>query len=561
MQNRSFFFAGVPWICALSCQIAGAAQPAKPLCINYTRFHVNFDLPTGASAKDEPREVELHASTDQGTTWDVVGTAKPSARRILFTAPADGEYWFMARTKYASGKYLPQGPPVPELKVVVDTAPPVLELDARDEQGEVVIRWSASDQHLKADSFKLEYRVVGPNAQWQRVAVDAAEEPPSAGELHGETTFVLPIREQSASIVVRAEATDAAGNHTVKEQPLKPPSVAESLDADGPPEMSPAFAPTAPPGERQPIEPLAYPKTATPDWPAEESPPLTDRNPPRETTGQPARRELSNASYSTGVQRLRELPHEGLPGDAGVGESTPPPGVQPHLVNKPGFELVYDVEAVGSAGIDHVELWMTKDAGQNWTKYGLDEDRRSPVTVKVQGEGLYGFRVVVETTARLRSPTPASGDLPDVWVEVDLTKPEARLISADRGAGDEADRLVVRWEASDRHLAGRGISLRWAESPQGPWNTIASGLENTGRYAWRLDQRLPQQLNLRLEARDDAGNITINQLAQPVTLDRSRPQGRIREVRPLGAAPQAARPAIVLRLDAQSLPHVTDQFL
>ncbi|MGH7134132.1 MAG: hypothetical protein ACREHD_00240, partial [Pirellulales bacterium] len=226
MQNRSLLFAGVPLICALSCQIAGAAQPVKPQCINYTRFHVKFDLPTGSSAKDEPREVELHASTDQGATWDVVGTAKPAERRILFTAPADGEYWFMPRTKYASGKYLPQGPPAAELKVVVDTVPPALDLEARDEQGEVVIRWSVSDQHLKADSFKLEYRVVGPNAQWQRVAVDAAEKPSSAGELHGETTFVLPIREQSAAIVVRAEATDAAGNHTIKEQPLKPPSLA-----------------------------------------------------------------------------------------------------------------------------------------------------------------------------------------------------------------------------------------------------------------------------------------------------------------------------------------------
>ncbi|MGH7134204.1 MAG: hypothetical protein ACREHD_00605, partial [Pirellulales bacterium] len=304
-----------------------------------------------------------------------------------------------------------------------------------------------------------------------------------------------------------------------------------------PPEMSSAFGQTTP-REHPPMKPSAYPKTATPDWPAEESPPLTEgQNAPPGANDRPARREMSNASYSSGTQRLRELPHEGLPGDAGVGESTPPPGVQPHLVNKPSFELVYDVEAVGSAAIDHVELWMTKDAGQNWTKYGLDEDRRSQVLVKVQGEGLYGFRVVVETTAHQRSPTPVSGDLPDVWVEVDLTKPAARLISADQGAGDEADRLVVRWEASDRHLSGRGISLRWAESPEGPWNTIASGLENTGRYAWQLDQRLPQQLYLRVEARDDAGNMTINHLAQPVTLDRSRPQGRIREVRPLGAAP------------------------
>ncbi|HET6884237.1 MAG TPA: hypothetical protein VFI31_29060 [Pirellulales bacterium] len=546
MQTRLPRFAGLATVLALSVHLAEAAQTAKSIATKDTRFYVRFQVPSASSSKDEPREVELHASADQGTTWEVVGVAKPSDGKVLFRASADGEYWFMPRTKYASGKYLPQGPPTPELKVVVDTNPPVVEIDARIEDGEVIIRWHVADQHLKAESFRLEYRATTPGAQWQRIAVDRTGTPDEPANLRGETAFVLAIREQATPIVLRAEVNDEAGNHTVKEQPVTPPTVAavghtEGADRDGPPEMSSKFTEVTEPVSPRPAAPPSYPKTTTPEWTAEESPPLAgNSHGPEQSPAPAARRNLSNASYRSEVERLGELPNgpsTPRPGN----EETLPPGVQPHLVNKPRFELIYDVEAVGSAGVDQVELWMTTDGGRTWKSYGLDEDCRSPMPVKVKGEGIYGFRVVVETTTGLRSPTPVGGDLPDVWVEVDTTRPEARLLSADQGNGDEADRLVICWEASDQHLAGRGISLRWAESPQGPWSTIASGLENTGRYAWRLDQRVPRQIYLLLEARDEAGNIAINPFAQPVSLDLIRPQGRIREVRPVGAAPAGGR--------------------
>jgi hypothetical protein len=543
MQTRWPMFSGVATVFVLCVHVAEAAPPANPLFTKDTRFWVRFQVPAASSSKDEPREVELHASDDLGASWNVVGVAKPSDGRILFRAAADGEYWFMPRTKYASGKYLPQGPPSPELKVVVDTTPPIVEIDARIEDGEVLLRWHVADQHLKVDSFKLEYRVTAPGATWQRVAVDQAKAPDQPADLRGETAFVLAIREQTTPIIVRAEANDEAGNHTVKEQPLAPPAEAsatgrsEETDGDAPPDMSSTFGTVTEASDRRSAASPSYPKTATPDWSAAESPPLAGDSARRQPP--PTGRNLVSASFRSDIQRLRELP--GASPAPGGDEATLPPGVQPHLVNKPRFELVYDVEAVGSAGVDQVELWMTVDGGRSWKSYGLDDDCRSPVLVKVKGEGVYGFRVVVETTAGLRSPAPVAGDLPDVWVEVDSTRPEARLLSADQGHGDEADRLIICWEASDRHLAGRGIILRWAESPQGPWSTIASGLENTGRYAWRLDQRVPRQIYLLLEARDDAGNIAINQFSQPVSLDLIRPQGRIREVRPVGAAPYRAR--------------------
>ena len=75
---------------------------------------------------------------------------------------------------------------------------------------------------------------------------------------------------------------------------------------------------------------------------------------------------------------------------------------------------------------------------------------------------------------------------------------------------------------------------------------IASGLENTGRYAWPIDSRTPPQFYLRLEVRDEAGNVGVHETTDPVTIDQSRPTIRVRDVHPVGqpdAAPPLARAA------------------
>jgi hypothetical protein len=500
-----------------SVAMAGDSKPVKRQYVNFTGFHISFNAPSSASGQDPPREVELHVSSDRGVTWELAGKAKPSEQKMLFRAPRDGEYWFMPRTKYTSGRYLPQGPPTPEMKVVVDTVAPVVELDAQnDDGGELVIRWHIADSHLKRDSFKLEYKAATADGKWQPISIDPVAISSPSGDIRGETPVVLPIREQSIEIIVRAEAADEAGNRTVKEQRLPPATSNVAGEQD-----------SAPFADQPPAMLATYPETATPDWPAEEGAAFFGEMDRARPATNP--RDSVRARSASVMRRLRDLPYaEERPEEAVL-----PPGVHPQLINKRQFELFYDVDAVGSDGIVQVELWMTSDGGRNWASYGLDEDCRSPMVVKVDEEGLYGFRVVVETASGLRGPSPDRGDLPDMWVGVDFTRPQARLVSAAQGEGEEADRLVVTWQASDEHLLTRGISLRWGESPDGPWNTIASGLENSGRYAWRLDKRIPPRIYVLLEARDEAGNVATDQLAEPATLERLRPQGHIREVRPL----------------------------
>jgi hypothetical protein len=130
--------------------------------------------------------------------------------------------------------------------------------------------------------------------------------------------------------------------------------------------------------------------------------------------------------------------------------------------------------------------------------------------------------------------------LPELCVGVDLTKPFAKLTGIELGTGDHAGELLIRWEASDAMLAARPVTLLFSERPEGPWSTIAAGLDNTGGYAWRFDNRVPDRIFVRLDVRDEAGNVGQFQIAEPISLAGNRPEGHLRSVRPSDDA--ASRP-------------------
>ena len=63
---------------------------------------------------------------------------------------------------------------------------------------------------------------------------------------------------------------------------------------------------------------------------------------------------------------------------------------------------------------------------------------------------------------------------------------------------------------------------------------IATALPNTGEYFWEYDPRSPRQIYLRLEVRDDAGNVAIDQLTEPIKVEGLEPKGQIRGFKPAG---------------------------
>jgi len=464
-----------------------AALPAL-LATRQTMFSIPFRIDRADRPTQEPVEVRLYVSTDQGKNWHLSCRVNPAEKRFLFQGNGDGEYWFQVRTVDRSGQVQPTGGDTPGLRVLIDTAPPQLELQAtRGEAGQITTRWQMTELHPKVGSLKMQYR-TGADQPWQSVAVSRPESTASDPTQTGEVTW-WP-QAGSPRVEIRAEVSDVAGNSAVTHAHI-------TDDPASPTDPAPSLSPN--------------PGVAT------------------ETVERPP--DGSVAIKIHPAVRNRYTP----PGD-GHGEppsSSLPAGERPQMVNTRVFELDYHVDSVGPSGIGQVELWGTRDGGKVWSSFGLDDDNQSPLVVTVDEEGTYGFRVVVQNGVGLGEPPPESGELPDIWIGVDLTKPAARILSTDQGTGQQAGQFIIRWEATDSQLAARPVSLYFGDTAGGPWSVIATGLENTGSYAWSVDARLPERIYLRLEARDEAGNIGVFETPEPISLDPIRPSVHIRNVRPV----------------------------
>ncbi|MGI9515665.1 MAG: hypothetical protein ACR2NP_01355 [Pirellulaceae bacterium] len=209
--------------------------------------------------------------------------------------------------------------------------------------------------------------------------------------------------------------------------------------------------------------------------------------------------------------------------------------------NSRRFQLEYDIDAIGPEGVKTVELWMTSDGGNSWRRWTTDDDRRSPVNVEVEAEGIYGYRILVVSNEGLRARQPRRGDPADMWVNVDTTRPQAQITAVPYGRGEDAGRLLVQWQASDANLVLRPVRLQFSPVASGPWTTIENGIRNTGQYAWKPAADVPDRVYLRLEVRDAAGNLQVHQLNRPIDVSGLLPRGHIRGLKPIGGEPAAGR--------------------
>jgi hypothetical protein len=218
------------------------------------------------------------------------------------------------------------------------------------------------------------------------------------------------------------------------------------------------------------------------------------------------------------------------------GNSAVPPGTAVRMVNSKRFTLNYEVTEQGKSGISAVELWMTMD-GRRWDKHSEQKrsegvEVRPPYEVTVEKEGLYGFTLIVRSGVGLSVQPPQAGDPPQVWVEVDLTRPVVHISKVEVGRGPEAGSLTIHWTATDKNLGRQPITLSFAERPDGHWSTIATNRENIGRYVWRMPTDVPYQFYLRVEAVDRAGNVGMAETSKPVNIDLVLPKVNITDIAP-----------------------------
>jgi hypothetical protein len=450
-------------------------------------FSIPFRVAASSDPAWQPVEAQLYVSTDRGAHWRLYTRAPAAERRFTFRAGGDGEYWFAICTADRSGQLRPATIESPGLRVLVDTKPPVLRIAAQPSgDGRVTVRWEIDELNLKPNSLTIVYR-PSPIEPWRAVPIDPQKQDTPEALVRGEVTF-WP-KPGAREIPIRAEVSDTAGNTAVADAQVRLNELANPR-----PSQSQRFG--RPTGD-----------------------------------GGPALTAASNDAVTVAAKSAIGRKY------AVSGESSAfpglPPGERPRMVNSRTFDLEYEVDSVGPSGIGRVELWGTTDGGQSWRRFTAVSDRRSPLRVNVPDEGLYGFRVIVINGSGIGAKPPAAGDSPDLWIGVDLTKPTARIVSAQQGVESESGQLIISWQADDKLLAARPISLSFSPTRGGPWTPIAAGLENSGRYAWPIDNRTPPTLFLRLEVRDEAGNVAVHETSEPLAIDQSHPTARIRSVRPV----------------------------
>lgn len=215
----------------------------------------------------------------------------------------------------------------------------------------------------------------------------------------------------------------------------------------------------------------------------------------------------------------------------GAGAAAGPAGPPVRLVNSNRISINYKVEDKGASGVT-LELWWTRDSGRTWEKYPQPVPEMPPCIVPAPEEGLYGFTLVARSGVNLGDAPPRSGDTPQVWVEVDLKSPKVDLTSVEVGRGQDANKMTLRWQASDRNLDERPIRLEYAMEVAGPWQEIAAQLPAQGSHVWVVPSD-GVRYYVRAVARDKANNIGTAQTPKPIVVDLSRPRGIILEVQPV----------------------------
>jgi hypothetical protein len=530
------------WIVLL---LAGLAQPApgtspqwigEPIATRQVAFTIPYQIERPQQISQEPVEVQLHVSSDRGVNWRLSSKVDPAQGSFYFRAPNDGEYWFTVLTVDRSGQVRPPLAQAPILRVVVDSNPPGLQLKAqRGQAGQITAQWEVRDERPKLDSLRLHYRVGDVDA-WQPVAVGPQNFKANGALQTGEVTW-WP-NAAKGIVQIRVECTDLAGNPAVShaqvnvDAPAAPPASAVAKAEPAKP------APAAPVAQAKPEPPKTEPAKPAPSKPA-----VADAGKPPAVAAQPnppvANQVASPASGTPPKTDVR--PAATAPSAPPVAQTAPgmaPAGPRPRMINARMFELEYDASGIGAPGVGRVELWATRDGGRSWGNYMVDDDNRSPLIVRADAEGLYGFRLVRTNHGRGDQP-PRSGDPPQVWIGVDLTPPAVRILRIQPVAG-QPGQMLIAWEASDSLLAQRPISVSCATTPYGPWLPIAGGLENTGQYVWFVGANAPEQAFIRVEARDEAGNTSSNQTPGPLLLRPGLPTAQLPQQPAPG--PGAARP-------------------
>jgi hypothetical protein len=518
-------------------------------------FSIPFRIPKSEDpdADASPQKVVLNVSTDLGISWRAAGEAAASATSFTFRADTDGEYWFRLRAIDRKGRS--RGGEGPDIRVLVDAAGPRLSGRVwKGGDGEIVCRYAAADDSLSLQSLKVEYRGPGDNG-WKTIAPQAVLARENPAHLVGEEIWWAG--EKVEALTVRISITDSSGNPAVKQLTLEPTdpgvdqaALAKEIGVPPLPEQAAETAVGAAP-LAVPAADAAPPRTREPGqpWAAEQAGTWSD--------GQPAA--VADPAAASAGRSVLVRPTASTRGTLPTAADRPAGQRQPigdgsfaaaatggleyrgrplQITKSRRFAWDYEIpEGRASSGRLQAELWTTQDGGVTWQRAAVDGDGRSPIDVTLPAAGLYGVRLELVADATAAAGGPRSGSAPDTWLGIDEEPPRVELVAISRDDSTPDGALVIRYAVQDPLIAPRATRLLYSPSPDGPWATIAEGLENQGEHRWAPDRSVPAKVFVRAEAADLAGNVGAASSPDDVSIAAPRFGGKLGGLRPLPTAP------------------------
>jgi hypothetical protein len=534
---------------ALACLLLTVHQGLpEEMHLNFRDFKIPIVLSAGKQT--DIRQLFLYFSDDEGQTWQTWREASPNEKSFIFRAPRDGKYWFIVGQEDHQGNKIPADPMRvrPNQRIVVDTMPPRVQVAKAERQpnGDVLLQWTIAEDYPDPQSLRLSFHTPSlPPDKWTPLPVDpqssSSEKQFNPGS-PGEVRVRVQIKDRAGNPGQAETVVSAPGGSVPAPVPAfnviptnrsdapAQPGLLASRQTPYPPNDQPPPSPPNPPRHEDTFQPLTSP---------------TPMNPPEQPPLGPSPVATSSALAATPATFAPEAARGALP------------PVQ--IVNKREVRIEFEVAKFGPSGLGGADVYVTLNEGATWERWPrevpvtlppLTESHgsvpvRGSVMVQLEREAItYGFIVAVKSKAGRARPAPKPGEPPRIRVELDATVPKAEMYEP-RPDPRQPDTLILTWNAVDRHLPGEPVSLEWAERKEGPWssiggehlpNTIAAGLPPmdrvTGACSWRLPERMPDRVYLRLTVQDQAGNRAVAETANPVLIDLSVPETNI-----IGVAP------------------------
>ena len=191
------------------------------------------------------------------------------------------------------------------------------------------------------------------------------------------------------------------------------------------------------------------------------------------------------------------------------------------------FNVTYEAEDIGGAGLAEVDLWYTTDGGLSWNLYGKDADLTSPMEFHVERGGSYGFFLQAKDRVGNSTIAPKPGTRPELVTVIDNQGPSVELLSMNGGAFRGGDAQEIRWRAVDDNMADRPITIDYTIDGGVTWLPIAKDEPNDGSYSWTAPKANTNKAFVRVTAVDQLGNTASATSKVPFIIDSVAPKSRV----------------------------------